>query len=132
MKAILDAGAMLAVLAAAVFEDDAGKGIMPVVRYSAGANNLLYSFALRLTRRERPSRKGGRVVECAGLEIQYTFRRIEGSNPSLSASIQTASPLQETGPPAAALFSSAPGFLVLPLAADRPSAPSRACLNGTD
>ena len=25
------------------------------------------------------------MVECAGLEIQYTFMRIEGSNPSLSA-----------------------------------------------
>ena len=30
-------------------------------------------------------RRGGRVVECAALEMQYTGNRIEGSNPSLSA-----------------------------------------------
>ena len=31
-------------------------------------------------------RRGGRVVECTGLENQHTSDRIEGSNPSLSAS----------------------------------------------
>ena len=30
-------------------------------------------------------RRGGRVVECAALEMRYTGNRIEGSNPSLSA-----------------------------------------------
>lgn len=30
-------------------------------------------------------RKGGREVECAGLEIRFTVFRNEGSNPSLSA-----------------------------------------------
>ena len=30
-------------------------------------------------------RKGGRVVECAGLENRYGCKPIEGSNPSLSA-----------------------------------------------
>jgi hypothetical protein len=44
---------------------------------------ILFCFAA-VTRR-KTTRKGGRVVECAGLEIQYTFMRIEGSNPSLSA-----------------------------------------------
>jgi hypothetical protein len=34
-----------------------------------------------------PSRRGGREAECARLEIWYTVYRIEGSNPSLSASI---------------------------------------------
>jgi hypothetical protein len=29
--------------------------------------------------------RGGRVVECTGLENQHTCKRIEGSNPSLSA-----------------------------------------------
>ena len=53
--------------------------------YSVTKESLLYSFALRLLPRRKPTRKGGRVVECAGLEIQYTFMRIEGSNPSLSA-----------------------------------------------
>ncbi len=28
------------------------------------------------------------MVECAGLEIRYTFRRIVGSNPTLSARYQ--------------------------------------------
>ena len=32
--------------------------------------------------------RGGRVVECAGLENQYTYMGIEGSNPSLSASFK--------------------------------------------
>ena len=30
-------------------------------------------------------RRGGRVVECAGLENRYGCKPIEGSNPSLSA-----------------------------------------------
>lgn len=30
-------------------------------------------------------RVGGREVECAGLEIQYTCKRIVGSNPTLPA-----------------------------------------------
>ena len=30
-------------------------------------------------------RRGGRAVECGGLENRYTFTGIEGSNPSLSA-----------------------------------------------
>ena len=33
-------------------------------------------------------RRDGRVVECAGLEIQYTVKRIQGSNPCLSAMYQ--------------------------------------------
>ena len=33
-------------------------------------------------------RRDGRVVECAGLEIQYTVKRIQGSNPCLSATHQ--------------------------------------------
>ena len=46
--------------------------------------------ALASTGAMRPSstpdmRRGGRVVECAALEMQYTGNRIEGSNPSLSA-----------------------------------------------
>ena len=53
--------------------------------YSETKETLLYSFALRLSPRRKTTRKGGRVVECAGLEIQYTCKRIEGSNPSLSA-----------------------------------------------
>ena len=30
------------------------------------------------------SRRGGRVVECVGLENRYSRKAIEGSNPSLS------------------------------------------------
>ena len=30
--------------------------------------------------------RGGRVVECTALEMRHTGNRIEGSNPSLSAS----------------------------------------------
>src|SRR5690606_4688083 len=35
-----------------------------------------------------PARRGGRVVEGARLERVYTGNRIEGSNPSLSATIR--------------------------------------------
>ena len=35
---------------------------------------------------EAELRRGGRVVECAGLENRYGQKPIEGSNPSLSAS----------------------------------------------
>ena len=38
-------------------------------------------------------RRDGRVVECAGLEIQYTVKRIQGSNPCLSASNLTSNSL---------------------------------------
>ena len=31
------------------------------------------------------ARRGGRVVECTALEMRHTGNRIEGSNPSLSA-----------------------------------------------
>ena len=35
----------------------------------------------------RPLRTGGRVVEGTALEMRHTGNRIEGSNPSLSATI---------------------------------------------
>ena len=38
-----------------------------------------------LSARMRPFRRDGRVVEGARLESVYTVKRIEGSNPSLSA-----------------------------------------------
>ena len=50
------------------------------------------SFAVSFTvkrgfPRQQGRRRGGRVVEGARLERVYTGNRIEGSNPSLSASI---------------------------------------------
>src|SRR5690606_24276757 len=41
----------------------------------------------RQRRIARDKRRGGRVVECTGLENRNTRKRIEGSNPSLSATI---------------------------------------------
>lgn len=38
------------------------------------------------------TRKGGRVVECAGLEIQCTFRGTVSSNLTLSAKILQKTP----------------------------------------
>ncbi len=35
----------------------------------------------------RPPRRGGRAVECTALEMRHTRKSIEGSNPSLSASL---------------------------------------------
>ena len=38
--------------------------------------------------RQSPERRGGRVVECGGLENRCPFARTGGSNPSLSARIK--------------------------------------------
>jgi hypothetical protein len=42
-------------------------------------------------------RRDGRVVECAGLEIRYTVKRIQGSNPCSSASTLTSNWLNANG-----------------------------------
>jgi hypothetical protein len=46
---------------------------------------ILPCFAALWCRMTTEKRKGGRVVECAGLEIQCTFRRTVSSNLTLSA-----------------------------------------------
>jgi hypothetical protein len=48
-------------------------------------NSLFKRLAATNDRFVARVRRDGRVVECAGLEIRYTRKRIEGSNPSFSA-----------------------------------------------
>jgi hypothetical protein len=46
---------------------------------------LSFFILLRIIPARSHPWRGGRVVECNGLEIRHTGNRIEGSNPSFSA-----------------------------------------------
>lgn len=56
------------------------------VERRAGDLEICYISESSLRGTGRRQRTGGRVVECAGLEIRYTCKRIVSSNLTLSAS----------------------------------------------